>query len=189
MVRSRILLASLACLACSARAAAEPGEPPASSPDAERSTDVEVLLQGAYGAGGHVDDSTINRFGPGIGVRAGVTLKSPRLYFGGTFVRFFGDEDGSGEYYTATLDAHVGYDLRLLRELLVIRPELAFGVAQTVTIQADNAGYPLAAHLAPGLLVGLRLRPLFAFAEVRADLLPSGWSNSVTALAGAGVVF
>ncbi|HEY3496712.1 MAG TPA: hypothetical protein VGK73_18560 [Polyangiaceae bacterium] len=163
-----------------AGAAAEPRE----------QAEVEILALAAFGAGGSVDDDPTNRYGLGFGARAGVTLRRPRLYLGGSLVRFLGEESGTGKHYTATLDFHAGYDLRLVHELLLIRPELALGVAQAVTIQSDNAGYPLAPHVAPGLLAGVRLNPLLVFAEIRGDfVIGSDWSNSFTTLLGAGVIF
>jgi hypothetical protein len=152
-------------------------------------TEVGVSLLGAFGAGGRFEDNPINRYGLGLGLRGGVTLKGSSLYLGGSFIRFFGDEDQSGRFYTSTLDAEVGYDFRLLHDLLVVRPELALGVAQPVTIQADNAGYLLGFHWAPGLLVGMRLPPLLVSAEVRYDVIPDDWSNAVTFVLGGGLVF
>jgi hypothetical protein len=160
---------------------------PSNAHGAERA-EVEIAILGGFGHGGSVDDSSVNRYGPGLGARAGVTLKAPRLYLGGSFVRFLGNEEGGSEYYTATLDALIGYDFRLLREHLLLRPEIGLGVAQAVTIQPDNVGYPLTPHFAPGLLAGLRLSPLLVFAEVRGDL-SLDWANSVTGLIGAGVIF
>jgi hypothetical protein len=193
--------ASFACLAgllgLAAPAAADAAAPDAASPSPRSASgdtprrEIEVLLVGGYGAGGSVDDNPINRYGAGFGARAGVTLRAPRLYFGGSLIRFLGNEGDTGKYFTTTLDAHAGYDFRLIGALLLIRPELAFGVAQTAAIQSDNAGYPLTPHLAPGLLAGVRLPPLLAFAQVRGDFMPGTdeWSDAVTALFGAGAIF
>ena len=51
---------------------------------------VSVALVAAYGAGTKHEDSNVNRYGLGVGVRAGVTLGTPQLYVGGSFVKFFG---------------------------------------------------------------------------------------------------
>jgi hypothetical protein len=148
-----------------------------------------VSLLGAYGAGGRFEDNAVNRYGLGFGGRVGVTLKAPNLYLGASFIRFVGGEDRSSRFYTSTLDVELGYDLRLLQGRLVIRPELALGLAQPVTIQPDNAGYPLAVHWAPGLLVGMRLRPILVSAEARRDMVPGNWSSAITFVLGCGVVF
>jgi len=148
----------------------------------------ELSILGAVGMGGNVDDSTVNRYGPGVGARGGITLKDPRVHLGGSFVRFFGTEDQTGKYYTNTFDLHLGYDLRFLDDHLLVRPEFAFGAAQAVSIQSDNAGYPLAAHLAPGVLLGLRLKPVLAFAQVRRDIVIGDWANSVSVLFGVGAI-
>jgi hypothetical protein len=193
----RVLAFLLVLAPISAWAAAAPAQPIertprdvlSEKPALELKRDVEVMLQGAFGFGGNVDDSNVNRYGPGVGARAGVTLKAPRMYVGGSFVRFFGAEDQTGKYYTTTADLHLGYDFRVLDERLLIRPELAGGVAQAVLIQSDNAGYPLTGHLAPGVLVGLRMKPVLAFAQLRYDTVPGEWSNSFTLLVGAGGLF
>jgi hypothetical protein len=185
----RMLCAVVGLLVWTAEAAAQPADSGASTAPPAPKREIEISLLGAFGLGSNVDDSTVNRYGKGLGLRAGITLKAPRLYLGGSFLRFFGEEDDSGKYYTATFDAHVGYDFRLFDERLLIRPELAFGVAQAVSIQSDNAGYPLTPHLAPGLLAGLRLPPVLVSAEIRRDTVPRDWANSVTFMVGAGVVF
>jgi hypothetical protein len=147
-----------------------------------------VSLLAGFGAGGKLGDSGVNRYGPGFGARAGVTFRTTPLYLGVSFIRFLGGEADSGEYYTSTLDAEVGYSFRLLSELVVVRPQLALGVAQPVTIQSDNAGYPLGFHCAPGLLVGIQPAPLFLSAELRRDIL-SEWSSAATFMLGGGLSF
>jgi hypothetical protein len=82
----------------------------------------------------------------------------------------------------------LGYDFRLLRELS-IRPQVALGLARVVTIQSDNAGYPLGFHWAPGLVVALRLPPLRVTVEARRDMVPGEWSDAATFMLGAGAVF
>jgi hypothetical protein len=169
-------------------AAAEVGE----TSDAEHASAVQLsfsILAG-FGAGGRFEDNDVNRYGVGFGGRVGVTLEAPRLYLGASFIRFLGGEDASGEFYTSTLDAEVGYDFSLLSGLFVVRPELALGVAQAVTIQSDNAGYPLTLHWAPGLLIGVEAFPqLLVTAEIRLDMVPDQWSNAGSFLLGAGVRF
>ena len=146
-----------------------------------------ITALGGYGAGGRFEDSEVNRFGAGFGARAGVSLERPGVYLGLSFVRFLGGEDDSGEFRTSTLDAEAGYDFMLARGLVFLRPALALGVAQVATIQSDNAGYPLAIHGAPGLVIGLRLPPLLLTAEVRNDVVMGSWSNAATFALGAGV--
>jgi hypothetical protein len=176
-------------VAWTAPAAADGSALPNSQTEDPAETEIGLSLITAFGAGGRFEDNAINRYGLGLGVRVGVTLGAPRLYLGGSFIRFIGGRDQSGEFYTSTLDAEVGYEVRLLDELLVIRPQLGLGVAQTVTIQSDNRGYPLALHGAPGILLGARLSPVLISAEVRRDLVPGEWSNAVTFMFAAGAAF
>ncbi len=94
------------------------------------------------------------------------------------------------EYRTRTLDIEVGYNFRLLRNLAVVRPKLALGVAPVDQIGDDYGGrFAPHFHWAPGLLVGLRLSPILVSAEVRRDMLVGYWPSAVTFLLGCGVVF
>jgi hypothetical protein len=63
---------------------------------------------------------------------------------------------------------------------------VGLGGAQVVTIQSDNAGYPIGVHVAPGLLASMNLAPLVLSVAFREDLVP-GWSSASTLLLGAGV--
>lgn len=149
-------------------------------------TDYSVTLLGGYGAGERFEDDSMNRYGLALGARAGLTLAAPRLYFGLSFLHYTGYET-SQKRYTNTLDAEFGYEFHLLRGRLLIRPQLALGVAQVVTLQSDNEGYPLGLHWAPGVLVGGRVGPVLLSVEYRRDMIPSEWPSSNTVLFGVGV--
>lgn len=173
--------------------AALPVNADASDPDhADTSgsrSQVSVALVAAYGAGAKYEDSEVNRYGLGLGVRAGVTFGAPQLYVGGSFVKFFGESAGGAEYYTNTLDAEVGYDFHVLRDDFVIRPQLGFGLAQTVSLVGDAHGYPIAFHWAPGVLAEARLRWVLVSAGGRYDMVPGDWVNAATVLGAVGAVF
>jgi hypothetical protein len=154
----------------------------------EPHTDVSLSLLGGYGFGGTFEDNDINRYQLAAGGRVGVTLAAPRVRFGASYVRFFGGERDGSRYFTSVLDLEVGYDFELLGDSFVLRPELGLGVAQPVTIQSDNSGYPLAFHVAPGVVGEFRLRPLALSVELREDMVPNS-ASATTALAGVGVVF
>jgi len=173
-------------LLCASHAAAQPGAPPAPAP-ARSATLLSASLLGAYGAGGQFEGSDVNRFGLGFGARVGVSLERPGVFLGLSFVRYLGGKDSSGEYHTTTLNAEAGYDLLLAQGRVIVRPMLALGIAQVATIQSDNAGYPLAFHGAPGLLVGLKLVPVLLSVEARNDVVAGSWSNALTFMLGAGV--
>jgi hypothetical protein len=159
---------------------------PESAPSPSRSEFSVSVLVGA-GAGGTYRDNSLNRYGFGFGARAGVTLGAPRLHLGASFLSFRGDENSSEERRLSLLDAEVGYDFLFLRDVVIVRPGLAAGVAQIITIQEDNAGYPLGFHVAPGVLVAARLQPMLVSAEVRRDVLVNE-AGATTALFGIGVV-
>ena len=186
------ILLGWTCVATAAEVETEArlGDQVATAPSADPAgVAFEVSLLAAYGAGGRFEDSNVNRYGIGMGLRAGAIVLDEHAYVGISFMRFLGGEDSSGKYYTSTLDAEMGYDFQLFRRLLVIRPLLGLGVAQPVSIQSDNAGYPLGFHFAPGLLVGMRLSPVFVSAGVRRDIVPGQWSNATTITLGVGAVF
>lgn len=156
--------------------------------EAPRRLELSASFLIGVGAGDSFEDSSEVRWGLGYGARAGVTLPA-RVYLGASLLHFSGSESRTERVYTNTLDIEAGYEFRLARDLLVIRPQLALGVAQPVTIQFDNEGYPLALHAAPGLLVGLRLKPLLVSAELRRDFVfDESWPDATTVLLGAGVV-
>jgi hypothetical protein len=151
-------------------------------------TDHSVSLLAGYGAGEQFEDDERNDYGLALGARVGLTLAAPRLYFGLSFLHYGGYEETSQKRYTNTLDAEVGYEFRLLRERLLIRPQLALGLAQAVTIQSDNSGYPLVFHAAPGVLVGARVGPVLISVEYRRDMVHDEWPSSNTVPFGAGLM-
>lgn len=148
-----------------------------------------LALLGGYGAGNKYEYDDWNRYGGALGGRGGLTLSMPKLYFGLSFVHFAGTtRSESQKVFTNTLDAEFGYDVQLLQNRLLIRPQLTLGVAQPVTVQPDNASYMLGFHWAPGLLVGVRVAPLLISAEYRHDMIPNGWPSANTALLGFGLM-
>jgi len=151
-------------------------------------TEYSVSLLTGYGAGEQFEDDARNRYGLAIGARAGFTLAAPRLYFGLSFLHFGGYQEPTQEVRMNTFDVECGYEFRLLRERLLIRPQLGLGFAQTATIQPDNAGYPIAFHWTPGVLVGVRFSPVLISAEYRRDIVESAWPSSNSVLLGFGLM-
>ena len=152
-------------------------------------TEYNVSLLSGYGAGNQFEDDSSNRYGFALGARAGLTLAAPRLYFGLSFLNFSGFRDSTQKVHTNTLDAELGYEFRLLWELLLIRPQLALGAALPITTQSDNAGARLLFHWAPGVLVGVRVSPVLLTAEYRHDMTSDDWPSSNSVLFGAGLMF
>ena len=191
--RSGLALSTSLLLATSNAAAEEAATVRTASPVAASaatpSAALSATLLGAFGAGGRFEDSDVNRYGWGLGARVGVSLERPGVYLGASFLRFLGDEDQSGEYHTLTLDAEAGYDFMLAGGSLFVRPMLALGLAQLASIQSDNAGYPLALHGAPALLIGARLPPLVLTLDARNDVVAGSWSNALTFAFGVGAEF
>ena len=178
-----VLWASISALAWTTTALAD--EAAAKKPS---KTDHSVSLLAGYGAGEQFEDDDRNNYGLALGARAGLTLAAPRLYFGLSFLHFSGYDDTSQKRYTMTLDAELGYEFRLLREHLLIRPQLALGAALAVTAQSDNAGAALPFHLAPGVLVGGCVGPVLVSIEYRRDMVTAEWPSSNSVLFGAGLV-
>ncbi len=166
------------------RARAEEGTPSRSA-----KVDYSVSLLAGYGAGERFEDDSRNRYGLALGARLGLSVKHPpRLYYGLSFLYFTGYDGPTQKVHTSTLDGELGYELRLLDDRVLIRPQVAVGVAQVATIQSDNAGYPLALHVAPGALVGVRVAPLLLSAEYRRDIVIGDWPSSNTVLFGCGLM-
>ena len=138
---------------------------------------LSASLRGLYGAAS--GDPPLNAYGPGIGVRAGVTLPAS-LYLGASLDYFFGESDSVGGFDTSasTLQVlgNVGYDFGL--GPLTLRPNLGFGLAQSnVELGEEDASEGNFA-LSPGvealiglglLNVGAELRYNKVFADEDAD--------------------
>jgi len=91
---------------------------------------LSASLRGLYGTA--FGDPPLNAYGPGLGVRAGVTLPTS-LYLGASLDYFFGESDDEGGIDTSAsllqVMANVGYDAGL--GPLTLRPSLGFGLAQS----------------------------------------------------------
>jgi len=170
-------------MAIAAPARAEEG-PPKPAPQAEHG----ISLLAGYGAGERFEDDTKNRYGFALGARVGLTFAAPRLYLGLSFLHFSGYDEPSQKVHVSTLDGELGYELRLLQDRLLLRPQLLLGLAQPATIQPDNAGYPLAVHWAPGVLLGVRFTPVLFSAEYRRDFIPARWPSAHSVLFGCGLM-
>lgn len=87
-------------------------------------------VRGLYGSA--LGDATVNGYGPGFGLRAGVTLPAS-LYLGASFDYFVGESESvEGIDVSASVLqvlANVGYDAGL--GPITLRPNLGFGLAQT----------------------------------------------------------
>jgi hypothetical protein len=91
---------------------------------------LSASLRGLYGTA--FGDPLLNPYGPGLGVRAGITLPTS-LYLGGSLDYFFGESDDVGGIDTSAsllqVMANVGYDAGL--GPLTLRPSLGLGLAQS----------------------------------------------------------
>ncbi|MEY4548820.1 MAG: hypothetical protein RL685_5015 [Pseudomonadota bacterium] len=106
--------------------------------------------RGLYGS--PTGDGDLNYYGPGLGLRLGVTVPGS-LYLGGAFDYFFGESDTVlNQDVSASLlqlMGRVGYDLGL--GPLTLRPQLGFGYAQSDSelgpIESSTSNFVIA----PGL--------------------------------------
>lgn len=93
---------------------------------------LSASLRGLYGSAFGEPALDLNPYGPGIGVRAGVTLPAS-LYLGASVDYFFGEsESAAGVDVSASLLqvlGNVGYDAGF--GPLTLRPSLGFGLAQS----------------------------------------------------------
>jgi hypothetical protein len=123
-------------------------------------------VRGLYGSA--LDDPLLNPYGPGIGLRAGVTLPAS-LYLGASLDFFFGESDTIAGVDTSSslfqVLANVGYDAGF--GPLTLRPSLGLGLADTSTEVAVVERSEGSFVLSPGaeLIIGLGL--LSVSGEVR----------------------
>jgi len=115
--------------------------------------------RGLYGAA--LGDPELSGYGPGIGLRAGVTLPTS-LYLGASYDYFFGESEdsilGDVSFSFSQLTGNVGYDLTAI-PLLTLRPNLGLGLAFANAEFAGESESESDFVLSPGLeaFVGLGL--------------------------------
>jgi len=150
---------------------------------------LSASLRGLYGAVS--GDPALNPYGPGIGLRAGVTLPAS-LYLGASLDYFFGESESANGTDTSAsvlqVLGNVGYDFGL--GPLTLRPNLGFGLAQSnVDLGEEDASEGNFA-LSPGVeaLVGLgllnvggelRYNKVFADGDVDAVIVGIGLGLSI----------
>jgi hypothetical protein len=152
--RGRRAPAALVGLACAASAFAFAG-----SAQALPLLTLSGSVRGLYGS--DLDDANPSPYGPGLGLRAGLTLPAS-LYLGASLDYFFGESatigglDASASLFQVL--GHVGYDAGF--GPLTLRPSLGFGYAQN-TVDLEGLGDASASDfvLSPGaeLFIGLGL--------------------------------
>lgn len=135
-------------------------------------------LRGLYGV--TLGDQAVNPYGPGLGLRAGLTLPVS-LYVGASLDVFAGEDDRGLAASRIQGMGHVGYDVGL--GLVTLRPTLAAGfshasfeVAGSEFTEGDFLLAPgVEANLGLGLIaLGAELRYNKVFAEGDADGLIAG---------------
>jgi hypothetical protein len=140
--------------------------------------------RGLYG--NPTGDVDLNAYGPGLGLRLGVTLPGS-LYLGGSFDYFFGESDTLLNQDVSVsllqLMGRVGYDLGL--GPLTLRPQLGFGYAQSDSkldsIESSTSDFVLAPGVEFTFGLGLlsigaeaSYNKVFAGDEVDADAIVLG---------------
>ena len=157
--RGRGAPAALLALACAAAAFAVPAEA-----HALPLLTLSGSLRGLYGT--TLGDPAVNAYGPGLGLRAGLTLPTS-LYLGASFDYFFGESDSAIDTSASLLQimGNVGYDAGL--GPLTLRPSLGLGIAQSSVEVANVDTSEGDFLLSPGaeLFIGLGL--LSVSGEVR----------------------
>jgi outer membrane protein with beta-barrel domain len=123
-------------------------------------------VRGLYGSA--LGDAELNGYGPGFGLRAGVTLPAS-LYLGASFDYFFGETDSvAGVDISASVLqvlANVGYDAGL--GPITLRPNLGFGLAQTEAELEDASTSEGNFAISPGVEAFLGLGLLTVSGELR----------------------
>jgi hypothetical protein len=192
-----VLLAATGLLASTARAESGWGDDDdAVAPDAAVSFSASVQ---AFYAGMPDATGSLDPFGPGLGVRAGLTLPNA-LYLGVSYEHFFGagPQGWVGAYSVdaeASLDevqAWVGYELAL--DGVSLRPQLGLGyVYSREEIVADRA--PVAerstssAHgvvVSPTLQLAFPVGPAWLLVDGRYAIIPEAVANGDALMIGVG---
>jgi hypothetical protein len=135
---------------------------------------------------------TVNAYGPGLGLSAGVTLPLS-LYLGASYDYFFGETVSFGggpevSRSSSQLLARVGYDLGL--GPLTVRPELGLGalfshVKLEATMPAEHTANGTV--LAPAVEAFIGLGLLNVNAEARYEFVAGDNSNALVLGLGLGV--
>ena len=144
-------------------------------------------VRGLYGAA--LGDPALNAYGPGIGLRAGVTLPAS-LYLGGSFDYFFGESEdsilGDSSVNVSQLMANVGYDLGL--PLLTLRPNLGLGLASTSVEVLGASDSESDFVLSPGLEAFVGLGLLNINGELRYNkIFADGDTDAIVVGVGLGI--
>jgi hypothetical protein len=149
-----------------------------------------------WGSSTGTQNETVNGYGPGLGLSAGVTLPLS-LYVGASFDYFFGETVSFNagpdvSRASSQLLARVGYDLGL--GPLTLRPELGLGALfSKVKVEGgepETSDRDLTANgtvLAPALEAFFGLGLLNVNAEARYELVAGDNSNAVVLGLGLGV--
>jgi hypothetical protein len=132
---------------------------------------------------------TVNAYGPGLGLSAGVTLPLS-LYVGASFDYFFGEtvSFSAGPKVSRTssqLLGRVGYDLGL--GPLTVRPELGLGALFSTVETPQNDLTANGTVLAPAVEAFIGLGLLNVNAEARYELVAGDNSNALILGLGLGV--
>ncbi len=154
---------------------------------------VDLSLRGLYGSA--TGDGELNAYGPGIGVRAGVSLPLS-LYLGGSYDYFFGESsEVLGVDTSVSISqfmGHIGSNFGL--GPISVRPTLGIGLSQA-TSEVEGGGVSAsdsegAFVLSPGAEVLFSLGLISVSAEARYNaVLDEDRDDAIVVGAGIGVGF
>lgn len=186
----------------SGKAAKRSAEKNSESDDEPAERPISVSLLGGYGRTFNADGN-LNPLGIGFGVRGGYNFDA--LYVGLRFLFFLGDSESmstassSAEVSASTMAVglEAGFDLALVSDVLVLRPELGVGlgivegerVAGGATPTANDSSEDL--YIAPGfsLLVNVGERSFIGVDLQSPIVFADDIEVALTALAVAGMHF
>lgn len=185
--RLRTVVHALLLLCVSSPALAQRAE------DFRERTSIGVL--GGYGL--DLENSQLNMFGGGIGLRGGYTFK-PGFYLGGQLLYFFGESDvlldSEVSLNLVTLGVEAGYDA--IVEPFILRPSLGLGLGFVNNTSMELGGRDLGddssteLYLAPGTSLLYPIDAFFAGVDGRfIILLADSTFTAVTLMATVGFNF
>jgi len=135
---------------------------------------IGVELGAQAGVGSNPTNSTINPLGFGIGARGGVSILG--IYGGARVMYYLGGSEGPFSAHTLLYGVEGGFSIRLLDDLLTIRPQL--GVGNSTWTLTGSAGGKSAdtsnsyLYLEPGVVAYVALGSFFVGADLNLLVIP-----------------
>ncbi len=135
---------------------------------------IEVELGAQAGLGSNPSNANVNPLGFGIGARGGVSIIG--IYGGLRAIYYLGGEEAGVKFHSLQYGIEGGFNIRLLDDLLTIRPQLGIGnytltaSGSIVGVNVDTSDSKL--YLEPGVVGYVSFGGLFVGADINLLAIP-----------------